>query len=248
MLHQITRVRHDLRRRRLAVCRREQVTPNMLRLVLTGDDLINFDSPAADDHVKLFVANGEGIEIGRNYTPRRYDLGAGELTIDFALHDAGPATNWARNAQPGDVAEIGGPRGSVIVPDDFDWWLLVGDETALPAIGRRIEEFGPGRRAISVVTVTGQQEIQTFNTAAEHLAVWVERPAERADDPALLLDALRALTLPTGEGFIWIAAEANVARVVRNFALEELEHFPQWMRASGYWIKGSAGADEKFES
>ena len=50
-------------------------------------------------------------------------------------HDGGPATSWAKAAVPGDTLEIGGPRGPTIVANDFDWFLLVGDETALPAIG-----------------------------------------------------------------------------------------------------------------
>ena len=92
----------------------------------------------------------EGVERspGRDYTPRRYDAGRNELVIDFALHDAGPATDWAAQAEPGQQLAVGGPRGSFVVPDDFDWYLFIGDETALPAIGRRLEELRAGARAI----------------------------------------------------------------------------------------------------
>ena len=70
----------------------------------------------------------------RDYTPRRHDAEAGTLEIDFALHEAGPATQWAEQAKVGDLLGVGGPRGSFIVPTDFDWHLLIGDDTALPAI------------------------------------------------------------------------------------------------------------------
>lgn len=246
-MHQISRVRHELRRRSLRVRASEFVTPNMLRITLEGPELEGFTSLDADDHIKLFVP-GDRAEIERrDYTPRRYDAAAGELVVDFALHEAGPATEWARNARPGDAAEIGGPRGSVVVPDDFDWWLLIGDETALPAIGRRVEELGPGRQVISVVAVTGAEEIQIFDTAASHRALWVERPAGKADDPAPIVEALRGLTLPEGDGFVWIAAEARVARAARNFVLKDFGHPPKWMKASGYWVKGQSDAHEKFE-
>ena len=33
---------------------------------------------------------------------------------------------------------IAGPRGSLVIPTGFDWHWLIGDETALPAIARRL--------------------------------------------------------------------------------------------------------------
>jgi NADPH-dependent ferric siderophore reductase len=158
MKHQIVRVRHDLRRRSLVVSWVAHISPGMLRIGLTGEDLAQFTSLAPDDHVKLFVPSDDGRIERRDYTPRRYDPQAGELTIDFAVHDAGPATRWAMRAKPGDRIEIGGPRGSVVVPADFDWWLLIGDETALPAIGRRLEELPAGCPVTSIVAVAGAQE------------------------------------------------------------------------------------------
>jgi NADPH-dependent ferric siderophore reductase len=251
MKHQINRVRHELHRRTLAIRRVEHVTPNMLRLTLAGDELAGFTSLAPDDHIKVFAPEGEGEGGGtamRDYTPRRYDAEKNELTVDFAIHEAGPVTAWAVNAKPGDEARIGGPRGSLVVPQDFDWWLLVGDETALPAIGRRIEELAPGTPVTSIVAVTGPTEEQVFETEARHEAIWVHRPAVQAAEAAPLLEALRGFVPPPGDGFIFIAAEGSVTRVLRKHVLEELGHVPQWLKASGYWVKGAADTTEKFES
>jgi NADPH-dependent ferric siderophore reductase len=122
----------------------------MLRLTLAGAELTGFTSLSPDDHVKVVVPAEAGSTERRDYTPRRFDAQTHELAIDFALHDGGPVTTWARHARPGDPAEIGGPRGSMRVPHDFDWWLLIGDETALPAIGRRIEEL-PERTPVTSI-------------------------------------------------------------------------------------------------
>jgi len=248
MKHQIVRVRHDLRRRSLVVSQINHISPGMLRIGLTGEDLDQFTSLAPDDHIKLFVPSDDGRIERRDYTPRRYDPQAGELTIDFAVHDAGPATRWAIRAKPGDRIEIGGPRGSVVVPADFDWWLLIGDETALPAIGRRLVELPAGCPVTSIVAVAGAQEEQRFATQADHRAIWVHRPLSRADDPAPVLAALDDLALPTGDGFVWIAAEARVARAVRGHVVDTLGHPAGWLKASGYWTKGRADAHEKIES
>ncbi len=146
--HAIHRVRHEPRRRMLTVKQVERLTPTMARITL-GGDLAGFNSASYDDHVKVFFPlpgrnaptlpepgpDGkplEGVERspGRDYTPRHYDPAKDELIIDFALHDAGPATTWAEHAKPGEQLAVGGPRGSFVVPDDFDWYLFIGDETA----------------------------------------------------------------------------------------------------------------------
>ncbi len=244
MTHEIVRVRHETRRRQLTVSAVEDVTPNMRRLHLTGEDLADFTSLGADDHVKLFVP---GSEARRDYTPRRFDAATRTLALDFAVHDGGPATQWALQAVPGSKVEIGGPRGSQVVPHDFDWWLLVGDETALPAIGRRIEELPAGTQVTSLVAVAGKDDEQRFDTRADHRALWVHRPLARASDPAPLLDALQALVLPVGESYVWVAAEASVARALRAHVRNVVQHPPAWTKAAGYWRLGEADASEKFE-
>jgi NADPH-dependent ferric siderophore reductase len=241
----IVRHRHEIKRRRLTVKEKSAVTPRMLRILFEGSELADFVSLSPDDHVKLIVPSKSGEPERRDYTPRAFDRAAGTLTIDFALHDAGPATRWAIEAQTGDVLEIGGPRGSAVISPDFAWWLLIGDETALPAIGRRIEELPQGKRAISVVAVADAGEEQRFETQADHKALWVHRPLDRAEDAMPLVSAMDGLTLPEGNGFVWIAAEARVARAVRDYIVNRRAHPLHWTKAAGYWLKGVANADQK---
>lgn len=246
MKHEIIRHRHETRRRRLTVAEKIHLTPAMIRIVLTGEELADFVSLGADDHIKLFLPAGDGDrQEKRDYTPRAYDRDARRLTIDFAVHEAGPATRWAIAAQTGDEIEIGGPRGSAVVSPTFDWWLLIGDETALPAIGRRIEELPAGVEVISVVAVASAEEEQTLTTAARLSAIWVHRPNNQADDPTALLSALRNIALPEGDGFVWIAAETTVARAVRDYLSAERGHPREWTKAAGYWRKGEADSHGK---
>ncbi len=244
MTHQISRHRHEPKRRLGTVRDKTFLTPRMLRIVFEGEDFADFPSLAPDDHVKLFLPAGGDEPERRDYTPRRFDRAARTLTIDFALHDAGAATDWARGAQPGDTVHIGGPRGSAVISPTFAWYLLVGDEAALPAIGRRLEEL-PGTRAIAVAAVTGPEEEQDLTADPAHRVVWVHRPEARDDEAEPLLAALRSLDLPAGDGFVWIAAETKVARAVRDHVRHELRHPPEWIKAAGYWLKGVADAHEK---
>jgi NADPH-dependent ferric siderophore reductase len=240
--HQPVRLRHELKRRRLTVSAIERVTPRMLRVHFTSPELHDFHSPSHDDHIKLFFeGDGDRPEM-RDYTPRRFDVAAGTLAIDFALHEAGPATQWAEVAKPGDTLQIGGPRGSTVVPDDFDWYLLVGDETAVPAIGRRVEEL---REGVPVATfIIG--EAQHFQSRARWTPHWIAR-TPGIDEVAALRTALAGFTLPPGDGFVWIAAEAAVARSLRGYILDERGHPRAWTKAAGYWKRGEADAHEKIE-
>ena len=242
----IERVRHELKRRTLTVSNVEKITPGMLRIELAGEDLADFVSLAPDDHIKVLVP-GPGEEMARrDYTPRRYDTDARTLVIDFAIHEAGPVTQWALGARPGDSLEIGGPRGSAVISDDVKNWLLVGDETALPAIGRRIEEAGSDVRITAVMAVADAAEHQILQTDAQLETHWAHRPLSEATDASALMAVLQSVELAPGT-FVWIAAEASVTRALRTYFVEERGYPLSWIKASGYWVKGKADATEKFD-
>ncbi|MFG1391965.1 siderophore-interacting protein [Xanthobacter agilis] len=245
--HQVERVRQEPKRRTLTVTAVYDISPRMRRIVFTSPELADFSSPAPDDHIKLFLpdADAPSGEVLRDYTPRRFDPERRLLTIDFARHEAGPATRWAQAAAIGDTLAIGGPKGSTIVPDDFDWYLLVGDETALPSIGRRLEGLRAGVPVTSIVVIESPAEVQSFDTAAGLSPTWVFRSGRTEGDARLLREALARWRTPPGAGYAWIAAEAEVARTLKAHLLEERGHPKAWLKASGYWVRGAAGASEK---
>ncbi|MFT8244313.1 siderophore-interacting protein [Roseomonas sp. BN140053] len=258
------RVRHELRFRILEVRRVTRVTPRMLRVTLGGEDLAGFTSASFDDHVKLFFPapgedappravpgpNGTTFPEGvarppaRDYTPRRYDPAAGELEIDFALHEHGPATEWAIQARPGQKLGVGGPRGSFILPDELDWLLLIGDETALPAIGRRLEELPATTRAVVLAEVADPAEQQPFRTQAPLDLQWLHRNGAAPGRPERLEAALSALTLPPGEGYAWVGCESAVAKRLRTILVDGHGLPKERIRASGYWKHGADASHE----
>lgn len=248
--HKTERLRQEPKRRLLTVATVTQLTPHMLRVTFASPDLADFSSPSPDDHIKLFLPDpaNPAQQVMRDYTPRAFDAAKKILTIDFAVHDAGPATAWALAAKPGDRLAIGGPKGSTVTPDDFDFYLLIGDEAALPAIGRRVEGLRPGVPVVTIMVVDGPEDVQTFETRADWTPVWVYRQGEHVGDAALLCHALDAWKAPEGEGYVWIAAEARVAKSLRDVMLDDRGHPKNWLKASGYWVYGQAGAMEKLDN
>ncbi len=140
---------------RLTVTGTETLTARLRRVWFRSDDLSAFAASAhTDRYVKLvFPKPGvdypepldmrvlrqtlppEDMPVVRTYTALFPDVDAGTLAIDFVVHgDEGVAGPWARRAAPGDVLLANGPGGAYRPDPDADWHLLVGDESAVPAI------------------------------------------------------------------------------------------------------------------
>ena len=237
----VQRVRHEQKRRDLQVVRVETPSPHLRSITFAAESLADFISASFDDHVKLMLDGGDGAEpVRRDYTPRRFDMAARELTIEFALHGDGPASRWAAHAAPGQSVAIGGPRGSFIIPLDYDWHLFAGDETALPAIARRLEELPASARAIVIAQAPDVADRRALPTAAALQLQWV------ADDSALLA-AVRALALPPGEGYAWCAGEARAMAALRKVLVEEKAHDRHAIRAAAYWKQGASAHHENLE-
>lgn len=256
------KLRHDIKVRHLAVTAVRRVTPRMLRVTLAGPALEGFVSPSYDDHVKiLFPEPGqkavvptvgpEGISFpqdkpkpeARDYTPRYYRPESQELDVDFVLHGDGPASGWAAMAAVGQDLVVAGPRGSTVIPMAFDWYLLIGDETALPAIGRRIEELPSGAKAVAILEVADAHEHQEFETKADLEVVWLHRDGVEPGRADLLVRAAASHAFPDGDCYAFIAGESTTSKAVRA-ELERRGFNKEWLKAAGYWLLGQADAHE----
>lgn len=247
------RVRHPAARRRTLTIRRvEKIAAHMIRVTFAGD-LDGFVSLGFDDHVKLFFpsgtldADGTPNMIGRDFTPRRHDPAANTLEIDFAIHEAGPATRWAAQAKPGDTLTIGGPRGSFVIPTTYDFHLLIGDDTALPAIGRRLAELPAASRAVVVAEVDGVADELKFDTAADATVTFVHRNGAAAGASDALAQKLATLKLPAGDYYAWVACESLVAKALRAQLIAAHGANPKWLRAAGYWRRGAVAVHDVIE-
>ena len=234
----IERVRHDLKLREVTVARIDRVSPGFASITFQGEALADFTSRSFDDHVKFMFNDANGEQVRRDYTPRRVDRDAREIDIEFALHGHGGAAEWARNATIGQRAIIGGPRGSMILPLAMDWHLLIGDDSALPAVTRRLEELPADARVVAVLLVDAADR-RTFITRADARIHWVD-----SDDA--LLQVLKELPLQPGAGLAWGGGEAALMARVRQ-VLVETGMPRQAARVSAYWKRGVADHHERLD-
>lgn len=262
----VEKVQHPIKVRTLTVKRTTTLSPSMRRITLTGDELAGFYSASFDDHVKLMVphvqdampnvptlgptglvfAEGKPKPAMRDYTPRRYDPVANELDIDFVLHHAGPATDWAAHAEPGHFVGIAGPRGSFVVPKVFDWHLMIGDETAIPAIARRLEELPATVKAIVIIKTNTEAARPELSSSCRLDIQWVTEAGLADQGMGAFEAAVRNITLPEGEGYAWAAGEYSEIKAVRQYLVEGLGLDKSRIRASSYWRQAAPATHETF--
>ncbi|MER5426742.1 siderophore-interacting protein [Streptosporangium roseum] len=239
------------------VKRVEQLTPHMIRVVLGGDGLAEFGVGEFTDHyVKLlFAPHGvtypepfdlaaiqrdlprEQFPTTRTYTVRAWDPEAVELTLDFVYHgDSGLAGPWAAGARPGDEIHFFGPGGGYAPDPQAGWHLLVGDESALPAIAASLERLPAGALAHVFVEVAGPEEEQALDTSADAKIVWLHRGGAPIGEA--LVAAVRALDFPPGAPHAFVHGEAGfVKELRRHLRTERGIPLPQ-LSISGYWRLG----------
>jgi NADPH-dependent ferric siderophore reductase len=235
------------------------LTPHMIRVVLGGPGLDGFEVGEFTDHyVKLlFPPPGaayrhpfdvddvqenhprEQWPVTRTYTVRRWDAARGELTLDFVYHgDEGLAGPWAANAKPGDSISFLGPGGGYTPNPEAPWHLLVGDESALPAIATALERLSTRATAVVVIEVEDESEQQELRTDADVTVSWVHRASDARAPGAALIETVQAISFPSGEPHAFVHGDAGVIREIRRYLRSELGLRPDAMSVSGYWRRG----------
>lgn len=220
------------------------ISPNLHRVVLTAPGLEGLRYTAGQD-LMLRVPRSEGGVVNRRYTIRSFDAAAAAVTLDVSLHGAGPGTDWIRAARVGDRIDAIGPRGKIALRTEAEWHLFVADETGLPGVLAMLEALPSGSTAealLEVDTADDQQQPDVGGREGVSLR-WLHRSGRSAPgDSALLREALAGVSLPSGVGQAYVAAEAGVVRTIRQ-DLAERGLAQEQIAAKAYWRRGLPNAE-----
>lgn len=242
----------------LTVTRTEMLTPGLRRVWFHSEDLSAFaDSVDTDRYVKLvFPKEGvhypepldlralrrelppEDLPAVRTYTALFPDLGSGTLAIDFVIHGAeGIAGPWAAAATKGDRLMVNGPGGGYRPDPTADWHLLVGDESALPAITAALAEL-PGDAVARVVALVDSPAHEPDLPLPENGEVtFVHRSGSDQGNP--LEAAVREMDWLPGRVHAFVHGEAQeVMHGLRPHLLAERGLPRTQVSVSGYWRRG----------
>src|SRR5690625_3376777 len=241
------RVRHPFRARHVQLLAREEISPGFIRLTLGSEEMAEFTSVGFDDHVKLLLPQ-EGQEkphlpemrdgrphfdgerpLIRVYTPINHCPEQKTVQLDFARHAGGPALDWALHALIGQWAGLAGPRGSMVFPADLPWYVLFGDETAIPAIERFLQTFQTSAQIIVRVQVKKPGSPGGLAAPSQPGSTHGQASEEGAEE----------ISLPVGAGFCWGACEYQQAAALRKI-LAAKGVASTHMYVSAYWRQGVA--------
>lgn len=245
----------------------EQVHPHLRRITVAGGDLATY-APAGPDtflYVLLPPAGRSELTIDQSFTWAAYQempeeerpLGAyytqrawrpevAELDLLFVLHgDEGAASRWAATAAPGDPVALWGPRTAWEPPADTEWYLLVADDTGLPAVAAILEWLPPDAVVRVVAEVEDDSEHQPLPPLGPSVEVtWLHRHGAAPGTTTLLPDAVRALDLPAGQPYVWGGGESRTMTQVRKHVRRELGFEREQVSLVAYWRHADHTADD----
>ncbi len=243
----------------LRVRRTETLSPHMVRVVAGGTDLANFaPKDATDMYVKIhFLQPGveyaepvdvfalretmprEHWPVTRTYTVRWVDVAAQEIAIDFVVHgEAGLAGPWAAAAVPGDRIIFSGPGGGYKPNADADWHLLVGDESALPAIAAALEALPADSRGQAYLEVDTAADIQSMEKPDAIELTWVFRNGTAPDQCTALLNAVANGPWHEGSVHAFVHGEREYMKTMRDLLFKQRGLGRSQVSLSGYWAYG----------
>lgn len=207
-----------------------ELTPRMRRVTVRCDAMTGASVRPAQD-VELHLQEATGRRVKRRYTIRNFRPDSGEIDLDVVLHGEGPGARWGETAAPGDVVRFQGPRGKLeLRPAPAH--LLVGDESALPAIAAICEALPADEPATAVIEV--QDAADELPVAAD--TRWVHRAGADPGSSQLLVDALAHVTITPGV-HAYLLGETR-AMVTLRALLESRGVAHDAIFVKGYWNLG----------
>jgi len=252
----------------LTVQAREQLSPHFVCITLAGDDVQHLEQSGYDQWGRFFIA-GPGqdsivlpqgdrwmLQNGRtpaalrprvrSYTIRRFHADARSFDVEVATHEPGPGhkpapgSAWALNAPLGQTVGFLDEGRQYTAPGDASWQLLVGDESALPAILAILERSDTLPAEVFLEVPTDEDTRPAFPTPPGTTLRWLPRNDPDIRPGTLALQAVKDATLPDGVFYTWTAGESGIPTGIRRHLVNDRGVPRSRIDFIGYWRQGRA--------
>ncbi|MBB5914453.1 NADPH-dependent ferric siderophore reductase [Nocardia transvalensis] len=251
----------------------KRVSPNFVRVTLGGAGLGEFVPMGFDQWFRLFLPGRNGLRLPtassnlwyaqylmmskdqrplvRNYTVREFrpagrgDFGdTAELDVDFAMHgDDTPACGWASGTAVG--SEVGLLDEGIMyqAPHHTSWSLLVGDESALPAVAGVLRSMPRDQRGAAFIEIIHPDDAQDLGEPEGVQVHWLPRtdPVTEIGGPAL--EAVRAAKIPAAGVYAFVAGEQKLASGLRRHLANDRGIPKADITFTGYWRIGKSAGE-----
>jgi NADPH-dependent ferric siderophore reductase len=218
----------------------ERLSPSIHQVTLTAPELDGFRYEPGQDVMLLVAADGTR-PVRRRYTIRSMDAAGLTLALNVVRHEDGPGERWISATRPGDRVEGIGPRGKITTRPGADWHLLMGDESAMPAILAMAEALPGDADATLVIEVPEPDDEQELLAPARTRLSWLHRLGRSPGDPQALAAEAEDIELPPGHGHAYLFGEASVVLKLREI-LAGRGLSQEQMSPKAYWGRGRGNA------
>jgi len=241
----------DRKARELVVSAVTQLTQNMRRVTLHGEDLASFPDDAEGAYFKFaFPGDDPDKPTLRTYTVAKYRPALHEMDVDFMLHansdgtSSGVAAPWAMQAKPGDKISLFGPGPASFINPDADWYLLAADMTALPALVTNLARLPTDAGGYIVIEVIATEDKQQLPVPKGMKVIWVVNP-HSGSDASPLYHAIKERDWLTGNVAVWAACEFKTMKKIRQHFRQDRKIDKSHLYISSYWKKGLQEEEHK---
>lgn len=234
----------------------DRLTDDLVRISFDCPDLKGAELPHTDHYIKLLFVPAEADyawpfdyahiketyprdlhPITRTYTFRRYDTEAGTFEVDFVTHGAaGLAGPWAQEAEVGDVIAFAGPGGAWHPEPEYEHFVLVGDESAAPAVAAAVENLPAGATAAVFIEVADDRAEFAMPQPDGVELTWVHRNG--ATHGHQLSQAVRQAGIPEQRTSWFVHGVAEMLKELRRFLFFDNSVDKKDVSISGYWRIG----------
>ena len=198
------------------VVRTAPISTSLYEAVLRGNALTLSGKPGNDVMIRLDPSPGEVLY--RRYSVRGVDALHDEFRLWITVNHDGPGSDWVRSARPGDLVEIVGPRGKILLEDAADWHLFIGDVSGLATFYRLADSVEVPGRAIFIIEIDALDDAiePSFNSGLQVTSIFIDRAGRPTGDCSGLLGVLEEFSFPPELGHAYLFGEFQVTRALRG--------------------------------
>ena len=237
----------------LSVKEKKYLSPHFIRIILEGDINVFSDAKIGDNNKIIVPTNNKETfilpsleknnnsekSIIRTYTTRNIDFENKTLTIDFVAHgEDSPASKWAINAEKGHQLGVLMKAKSKPLYLDANWYLLVGDHTALPVISVMLEKLPKETKGKAIIEVHGPEDVLELKKPMGFELEWIfnNKPGREHK----LIDAFSSTSFPDCSKFIFVACEYQSAKQIREYSRKMENTYLSSFQILSYWKHGQS--------
>jgi len=221
---------------------KEQISANTYHIRISGEGLEKMEYRPGEN-LRVFVGMGQPTSLKekvRTYSVWNYD--AAEKRIDLAANilSSGPGATWARDVQPGDTVYFAGPKGRFTVDDSGDFYIFIGDISALAHLYEIRRNLQPGKKTYGIIYSPEEKDF-FFDIDGKAPFNFYKMPLNATP---LIIQELSYLSEEfSGRGIVYIAGDVRICRELYRHFRFEFRWSPRRVKTKPFWDPGKTGLE-----